>query len=295
MNKNRYIKVPEGAIKAANELGILKDVEFYYQLKVLNEEGFFPKGSIVSSIKRKYKTGQSTIWRKIRRLLDIGLIRKDAEGYRICKYDTLFSILGYDMTYDISKQRRGNFKIFKLSLNQIDKMILHVAKEEIDLNLKRQVYKTWAKIKKNKGFKKLLRKECTQALSFNEIRALIERLFNKVNKVDYIKSINESKEAYQYAKMSEKHSMDDLNYVNLDITLTNRTISKLMGYKTSLKGFQIQKALVELKLIRSEKREFYLGTTTLTYKQFRKEFKDPTIRMVDSALYKRMPNKIKVL
>lgn len=295
MNQDRYIKIPEGAIRKANEIGILKDLEFYYQLKVVNEEGFFPNGSVARLIQGQYKIAQSSIWRKIKTLSKLDLIRKEENGYRLVKYDKLFSILGYDLKYQTVKKRQGTFKIFKLSLDKIDELISHTAKEEIDLNLNRQAYKVYKKVMEQSRFKKLLRKECTQPISLTEAKGFIDRLYKKIDKVAHFKETQESISAIQYIKASGKYSADNTDYCNLDITLSNRGITNLLGFKTTLKGFQIQNRLVELNLIKSTKRKVYVESFDLTYKEFRAKFKDPSYRLKDSMIYRILPNKITVL
>ncbi len=274
---------------------ILKDLEFYYQLKVINEEGFFPFGKVASIIQKKYSIAQSSVWRKIKRLSNLELIRKEEDGYRLVKYDTLFSILGYDLTYQKTKNRTGKFKIFKLSLNKIDNLISHTATAEIDLNLKRQQFKVYKKVMEQSRFKKLLRKECTQPVSLTGAKGLIERLYKLTDKVAHLKETKESIKVKEYMEACGKMSADETEHCNLDITISNRGITKLLGFKTSLKGFQLQKSLVKLNLISSSKRRMYIGSSDLTYKEFRAEFKDPSYRLEDSIIYRVLPNKITVL
>ncbi len=276
-------------------MGILKDLEFYYQLKVLNEEGYFKKGNITPQIQQHYKLSQSSIWRKIRRLLNLGLIRKGKSGYRLVRYDTLFTVLGYDLSFNYKRNRIGNFKIFKVDLNKIDHWILYIAKEEIDLNFDRQAFRIWKKIRKDNHFKQLLRKERTQLHSLRDIRSFIERLYNQTDKVDHLKEVEFSKNIQRYIDLTAKDSSTDKIPINLDITLSNWGISKLLGYKTTLKGFQIQKLLNKMNLIKSQKREVYLGTTSLTLNEFRKKYKDPLFRLDGSSIYRVLPNKIVVL
>jgi len=295
LKDKRYIKVPEGAIRLANELGILVDLKFYYQLKVINEEGCFKKGSVVPLIQKNYNFSQSSIWRKIKRLSKLGLINKDKNSYHLVRYDKLFEILGYDLTQNNKTKRIGNFKIFKLSLKKIDNLIAYVAKEEIDLNLDRQAYQVWQKIRSNSEFKKLLRKERTQPRSLKDIRGFIDKLYNNSNKVESIENTKQSKIATRYIEESKKHSLKNNSYCNLDITLSNRGIAKLLGFRTTLKGFQLQTLLNKLNLIKSNKRDIFIKTTNQTYKEFRNEFKDPTYRLVDSIIMKRISNKIIIL
>lgn len=288
-NNSRYIKIPLGGIKAANELGILKDVEFFYQLKVINEEGFFRKNHIVHEVQKRYKFAQSSIWRKLKRLQKLGLVRKNRTGYRLVSYNTLFEILKFDMTYNYCRKRKGKFRILKLGLNKIDQMILYVAKDEIEANLNKQAYVVYRRIRKQDRFKELLRKERTQS-----IIETINALYNTIDKVEYQKEIENSREIEKFAELNAKRDYDE-TLPNLDITLSTGGVARLLGFQASSKGHQILKSLNDLNLVQSLKRELYLGTTSLNYMQFRRRFKHTAYRLVDSCIYRTLPNKLVIL
>lgn len=295
MKGRGVLKIPEGAIRRANELDCLKDLEFYYELKALRDNGFFRKGEIVSLVKKNYGTSESSVWRKIKRLLNIKLVRRYREGYRLVNYDTLFEYLGYDLEYNFIRERKGSFKIFKIDKRNVSELITYTAKEEIKLNLTRQAFKVFKSVSKQDRFKELHRNHTQiKPKSLKEIQFIIDELYKGIDKVEYLREIKASKDLTKYIEMTQKTDIEN-EYVNLDIALSNRGIAKLLGYKSQESGFKIQKRLVELGLIQSQKRQMYLGRTSLSSTQFKKQNKDKSCKYNGGYIVKNIPNKIVVL
>ena len=126
----------EGLFNKARAKGILSDVKFYYKLKSIVNHGFFQKSEIIEIYLAQFKGSKSFTYRKLDRLLTLGLIRKD-NGYRLIKYDDLFLLLGYDMTRKNSK-RLGNFKIHMISSDHVGNLEGHLCVEEMKLKMRRQ-------------------------------------------------------------------------------------------------------------------------------------------------------------
>ncbi|NCU26101.1 hypothetical protein EOM86_05185 [Candidatus Nomurabacteria bacterium] len=136
------LKIPEGCIKRANDLGIKAQVIAFFRMKTLNEHGFIRLGEI--PVAALY-LGISD--RTLRRWLDqcqrVGLIYRDGGGYGLISYDGLFRKLGYDMspkTTRSGRSRAGRFKIFKINAQHRDKLLAIIAREEAALNMSRQEY-----------------------------------------------------------------------------------------------------------------------------------------------------------
>lgn len=95
-NPHYLLKIPTGAFAAANELGILSDLVYYYQLKSMNINGVFRRGCI-KNIAQKYECSESSIRKKMRRLIDMGWIRSNDGNHYLRKYDVVFATLGYNI------------------------------------------------------------------------------------------------------------------------------------------------------------------------------------------------------
>lgn len=280
-NPTKILKVPEGLVRKANIKGIWPDILFFYQLKSLNIDGTIKKGNIESELSMKFQISKSSVWRKIGRLVKLGLLRVDKDCYKINKYDILFNLLGYNLKEkiyyrkDIKIVRKGNFKIFKISINNLGSFLEHIAYQEIQLSFQRQIFKSNRKSK---------------------LRNLIQK--NKLNSTsnlglfrDFSFIKDTLKEDYLLGKF-----LDQNNYSG--ITLSCSGVAKLLGYLSSSSGFFLEKKLEKLGLLRVENRKILLDVNPLTSSQFYFKMKKDITNLVlddNSFLYYYLPNQLILL
>ena len=161
INPTTYLKVPEGLIRKANEFGFLSDVIFFYQLKSLNIEGELIKGQIETSLNKNFNYSYSSIWRKIKSLLDYGWLRPEQNCYKIISYDLFFNKLGYkfekkiNIKFDSKAIKKDNkltkplFKIYKIKTSKLPYFFENCVYEDIKLNFKKQAFVILRQIKRN--------------------------------------------------------------------------------------------------------------------------------------------------
>lgn len=215
MNKN--IKIPEGLIRKANEKGLFSHLKYYYILKCNRISGFFEDKDILLCFKKDCGLSEGTAKNEIRKLISLNWIRKEFNGYSLIKYDKLFEYFNYNLDLKYNKNnntiRKGKFKIFKIEITKIKESFgrhleNHVCLEELKLNLNRQKYVLLKKLRKT-GFKSLIQK--TKIGHCFDIKEIIDLTIS--------------------------------NGINLDISLSIRKISDILGFKSPSKGYKIQKFL----------------------------------------------------
>jgi len=169
MNKQRYIKVPEGIIAKANEQGLISQLQFYYELKAARVDGYF------INILQAVDYSQSYIYKNIDKLLVLGWIRKEGTNYQLVKYDDLFKYFNYDLMLKLKNKtiRRGNFKIFKISVDKLKEFIIYIAYEEIKLNFARQKYAIKQKLDSLKQKNSILEEQFKEQLSVRGISRIL--------------------------------------------------------------------------------------------------------------------------
>lgn len=218
MNPTKLLKVPPGAYKKANEMGILNEFLFYYSLKSINIEGCFPRGSIVL-ISEKVGVSIITVKRNLKKLEVLGWLVKNGTSRNLVSYDHVFKSLGYDL---------DSLKLFRVSTDNFrDNLFV----KEIENNFKSQE----AAIV-NKHIAKIADTEKTSSTLNKTLR----------------KNFNRSRELYWQIKNIRKERY--LGKVNYDVTLSCAGLSRLFGYSSSMQGHLIQKHLEKIGLIQVKKR-----------------------------------------
>lgn len=137
----KYIKVPEGLIRKANQMGILHIISFWYELKSKKREGRFLKSELFN-----LGYSQSYVYKLINSLKNLNLIKDNTSSIQLCKYDDMFLELGFDLTPK-DYGRKGKFKIFKVRYSK-PYFIEYIAKEEIKLLFARQTFRATQSLRK---------------------------------------------------------------------------------------------------------------------------------------------------
>jgi len=239
-----HVKVPEGCLARAREQEILRDILFYYQLKTLNIQGHF-WSSEIKTFARRFNLGRSTVWLKIKRLRELGLLNKDRDSYTLVKYDVLYRKLGYNVqrNFKQGKLRKGSFKLFLIASECVNKLLLYVAREELRLNKQRQLYKAFRNCKGD-------RKCDTDNLTAKKV--YLERKFedNITQSID-LSLQGQYTSAYENAKNGDPGS----GSFNPDVNISCAGFARLLGYTTASQGHYIQRALMREGLIRVRRRK----------------------------------------
>jgi len=245
-NPTIILKVPEGIVRKANEVGVLSNLLFYYKLKSIKIDGFFKIETAIKEIQAYTKLSIPNIYKQINALRYLKWIKKDKTGYSIINYDSLFEKMGYSVELkeigDTGAFRKGTFKIFKVLSAHLDKFITYIAYEEIKLSLNRQRYRLKKKLGQDSRFDALIQKQKMEFKLWND------GFWSSLTKFE---SIKEQINRY----------LGDNKSINLDITLSTRGISRILGFKSSSKGYRIEKELEKLKLIQIIKRNIVFDNT----------------------------------
>lgn len=202
-----FIKCPVGLVKKANEQDLLSPLLFYFQLKGINKTSSFNKEEFYQICRNYTNLSKSAIYTNITKLKELTWIKEINNKIILCKYDYLFQYFGFDLTLRKRKglkNRKGTFKILKISTSRIKQLFLEICKLEIKQNILTQYRALNYKVK-------LLRKKSS--------------LSNKL--------VDNSNIARKFLK----------SQINFDITLSARGISRILGFKSPCTGFSIAKKL----------------------------------------------------
>jgi biotin operon repressor len=269
-NPTKYLKVPEGLIKKCNEQKLLKEVMFYYMLKSLTIEGRIYKGRVSSSLISKLGIAEGSVWRKIKQLLTKGFLKDEGNYYQLISFDSLWEELGYsmDLKYGklyrgketvINRQRKGSFKIFKISTSDISNLYYYICYEDIKLNLQRQSYAVLKHVRdliKSGKLKlsKAMQKTILKRVKINDIKS-----FRYLNHL--LLSLDES--CLKWFKMGIS-----------DITLSCKKIADMFGLKTPISGWEIERRLEVMKLLKVKTRKYFVSGDPAVVRNLKKQFWD---------------------
>jgi hypothetical protein len=282
----KYIKIPEHCFKRANERSILNDVVFYYELKVLSDNGFFMKGSVAKLISKKLKCTENTVWKKLKRLVNLGLCNKNTNGYSLKSYDTLFSTLGYNLEKD--GHRKGSFKINKIPHTRGMKIKHQLALVDIRDNLNNQTHKAFYNLHQDKRYQ--YTENNLHCATMKDKREILESLAK-----DNVRMMALNDEAIETNTFMEAMSKDyNIKYCNPDITLSLKGVCQILGFTNTSSAFVLLKQMQENNLIEISRRLIRIGSTTMSYKEFIKDYSRTHI-LRDGTLFRRLCNKVVVV
>jgi len=295
MNPTTFLKVPEGIVKRANQLGIWVDVVFYYQLKSLTIEGILRKGEIEPILVSRFNLTRPSIWRKLKRLVDLGLVKKEKDFYKLYNYDKLFHVLGYWLgkkTYYKNEKRvsrLGRFKIWHISVDCLSNFLEYITRQEIELNYKRQLYKISQTLKQDDFLLDLIPKNKLK-VSLTKTKSL-DFIKDQLNINDLVeKSIKAKTISYNEAKIGEDYYSKQSN---IDLTLSCSGLARLLGFKSAASGYKLEQRLKELGLLIIKKRKILIEKNPLFANQLYEKVKN--IRnyvLADNQLYYYLPNQL---
>jgi hypothetical protein len=263
------LKIPEGLSKRARGKNIWTVVESYYNLKVFNTEGCFHKTKIIQIFSSIFPISTAGAWRRIKEMVDHGVLRKEGDHYSLISYDRLFEKLGYDLSWNQKGRRRGSFRIIKISTKFIKAFLLYVALEELRLNLDRQ----------RRNVKRMANRLSIPIKNLEKIH-----IDAKINILNDLQSL-------AYIDLRGKRNSKPVN--NPDVTISCKGFSRLMGYVSSAAGWGLLRKMEENGLIRIVKRQILVDcNVALAKDEYEKVRQNPCYFLSRGMLYFNYTNKI---
>ena len=267
---NNIVKIPHNLFQRSRELNVQKDVEFFYALKRIDSTGFISKDSLIKKVGRFVKLTHSSIYRRITSLINLGLLKRVKNGYRICSYKKFLTVLGCKQNaYD------------KMIVRDDQKILLFSAIREIKQNFKEQAIAASSSIK-NTEYQR----------SFSNTRGLLLHRFNEVveDKLAYMVDQNiELEETQRYAQVTQ--SSIEINHCNPDVTLSYQAIARLRNLKSTSQSFDLMNELEELRLVRIQRDRLVLVEQNVSYQKFLIKYGEERFRYRGRDAYKVLPNK----
>lgn len=279
----RYLKIPKDCYYKSKSLGLLNDVIFYYQIKSINDHGFFKNNTLIKQISHHTQYASSTIWRKVKRLQQNHLITKHNNGYRLASYDKLFEILQYDLTWN--GKRKGTFKIHRIPLDQIHDVKSWLAYVDLRDNLNHQVKVAYKKLLKDERYQYTGKSLHCASKSYKKYH--LDQIAKST--VQMVKFNDDNKLAYQ---ISQSHQRDNItcDMCNPDVTLSLKGICRILGLSNTSCAHKIIERMKEFNMINSIKRACFDRVTHMSYDQYLKIAHKYILK--DGVLFRRLPNKL---
>lgn len=262
------LKVPQGLVKKANQLKVWNDVLFYYKMKSLRVEGSFHKSEVVKVVSGRFGYSEPSIWRKLRKLIDLGYVFKVGDHYCLVSYDVLFKKLGFTLV-ETKKKKRSGFPIFRIESRDLNNFLDYIGLEEIKSSFFRQ--------------RKSLKSSEHIGLIQNHSLETFKQMFRKSNINQKIDSLLDLKSlSYLIAKGVQDVSLKQ----NLDITISCFGISRLLGFLSPSTGYAIERRLEELGLIQIRRRKFLVECNPLLVEKVYQSLKHiPNFILKENKVY----------
>lgn len=216
------------------------------------------------------------------RLLELQMMRKDVDGYRLVKYDSLFEMLGYDLSWN--GKRYGEFKLHKIPSNQCRNLKELMAFLDIRDNLNSQVKRAFKALKSTKQYT-VPYHTCTGM--DNKRKAL--SMIVKKNLRTIVKSNDENRERVEFAEAFGKSI--DSTYCNPDVTLSLKGICRVLGLSNTSSAHLILQKLRKQQRIDINKRSLFIETTTLSDREARTQYGN-NFKVKDGMLFRTLSNQI---
>lgn len=247
------------------------DIEFFYTLKKIDTSGFIHKTNIVYELTKRCSLNTSSIYRRINRLVRLGLVKKTANGYRVCSYKYLFHRLGYVES-----------KYYNIVVSDTESVLDISAKIEIKKKLREQSIAARLALNGDKRYQR----------SFKKTRGnLLERLDQVVtDNLAYMVEVNQlSHSAAKYSQLSQ--SSKKINYCNPDITLSYDSIKELLNLSSTSQAFDLMNRLESKEYLSIQRDRQVLIESNISYYQFLSNYNDRYFRYRGRNVYKILPNK----
>lgn len=262
-NPTVNIKVPFGLYKSANESKLLPLVKFYYRLKELTIHGSFKKEKFAQFCKDNTGISLNSCKKHIKNLLQNNFAIIQNNQICLVSYDKLWALL------NIQKEKNKSYKIIKTTSTTF---ITDIYKEEIRNSLKKQEAETK---------KKFIKYELDAGQNAKpSLKKYFSKAFHKLKDV-----------CLQKQQKIIQQTLSSKQVFNRQITLTCKSIAKLFGYNSPMKGHYIQNLLSDIGILRIEKQR-HLKVSNATIQMFKSLNLDSSFYFHNNSIYKVLPNLI---
>ena len=233
------------------------------------QNGLFKKANAINEISEILDYSYSHAAKVVRDLVEVGFLVKNWRGdYNVVSVNKCWEIIGIDLTPHPTKNRLGNFKIFKIApLKRKEDLILKICTEEIRYNFSQQEYVIKQATKKNGS--------CPENVSLHEV----------------IKK--------EVAKKADSNDLWETNdgrtVTNQDISLSNKGLCKILGLTSTGSSHLLQQRLKARGFIDSIPRSIQKQATPLEERKFRKFYPQRCYNLKNGIITKTLTNKIVIL
>lgn len=279
----RYLKIPQQCFINSKNRNIVNQVVYFYQLKMINEHGLFINGQVISTISKATDYKSANIWKKNRELINLGLLHKHKQGYRLSSYDKLFTLLGYDMSKN--GHRKGSFKIHRIPFDKIRDIKSWIVKVDLHDNINEQIRKAFNNLLKDKRYQYTGKQ--LHCASLSQKKEILQSIANNT-----VQMVRFNDEAILYRQMDEAYGKSSNRiFCNPDVTLSLQGVCNVLGLTNTSSAYRIINRLVQFDLIKVQKRKLRVGNTSIDYNDYKEHYSDMYI-LKDGCLWRRLCNKI---
>lgn len=263
-NPTTVLKIPKGLYKEANVKGVKTQLLFYYRLKQLKVDGSWRKKGVVGLLVEDLKITAKIIRKRIEELKELGWIREAGNYYELVSYDKMWSSIGIEVN---------------------DKKRFSLIKIDSHLNFQQQIY--YQEIKQC-----LKKQEREIKKNYIKKRFGVDAAKNKrLMKVVKVRS-KDLQEAIYHQQQIIRQSLSSFVEYNFENTITCLKTAQLLGYKTAMQGWLIQKELETEGILKVQSRKHSpLFVNQINKQAFKKLNLDNSFFLTkEGYLFKNLPN-----
>lgn len=294
------LKIAQGLSSIAREKGILNECVNYFKLKLHTIDGFYSDKTFTNDLRNVFECSPKHVYNIINRLVQLGFVKRNSNGYAVVSYDKFYGILGYDMTRTIGKSdkvRLGSFKMHKIYKGQVVTNI----KDCIDLrmimvDLKKQLHCIKRKLSKDLRVKNAVPINLKRGKKAKYVGLSLKEKANKyvADNLIHIDKLNQSgKLIFDNEAELEINTILASKLCNLDITLSIRGIANLLGCSISYAFYLIER-MIKADKVKSVPRQYFIEHCS-SYEYFISNYDPRYYRYRDMGIYKVMANKLTIL
>jgi DNA-binding Lrp family transcriptional regulator len=234
------MKIAEGTYKSANMKGVLTPYLVWCKLKDYNNQGTVGRDKeSITQAANYLKISVPTLRSCLAKLRDLGIVRRHRYSYSLVSYDKCWEILGLDMSCYPNKNRKGKFKIWQLSIEDLKAKI---ELEEIAISVSRQAYKSRKSILSSPSKFSDTEINSLKECRFIDLPQLLDSLY--IKNLTVLKGVEEYFGEISLIKFCE---MTDRSCKFNKITpfLTCKNTAKILGYQPSPRTGQNIRARIQ--------------------------------------------------
>lgn len=246
------VKIVDDLLARVNELGIKKDVEFFYSLKSKYPTSYIKKDGITKQISL-LGYSKATFYRHLKSCIKLGFIKEYSHGYRLISYNKFFDLLRIPVSYSnrVSK------------VKDVSEVMYYAFVRGIESNLRKQE----ATVKEKSKDRNSTVQNRPGTIGLDEMKSLI------------------SKSEFLHAQGKEN------TIVNKDVTLSIKGISRTLCMSVGM-AHKTLKIVEQMGLIDVIKRSEFVDTFFGSFKDFRDKFKSSRYQLSEGIVTYALPSLI---